>query len=257
MAVTRKSNHGRQVLRWGILSTARINRRLDSGHALCSANRAGRSRQPQPGILPTPMPPSGRSPAPWAATGLCSMIPTSMPSMSRCRIASTPTGRYVAAQAGKHVLCEKAAGSVGRRLATASKPAADGGRCRRGRGDQCTSITRCSMRPAAWSAPVHWARWALPVALSPLSWSAPRMCAGSPSWAGGALWISASYPVSFCQWILGEPDRVFAWQTLAGSGVDAATRRGPAFSRRPMAAFDCSFRQAFRTQVEVAGNKGR
>lgn len=78
-----------------------------------------------------------------------------------------------------------------------------------------------------------------------------------PELGGGALWDVGSYPVSFIRWIAGEPEQVFGWQTLSSSGVDA-TFTGLLHCRDEMlGAFDCGFRQPFRTEAEVIGTEGR
>ncbi len=78
-----------------------------------------------------------------------------------------------------------------------------------------------------------------------------------PELGGGSLWDVGSYPVSFIRWIAGEPEQVFGWQTLSSSGVDV-TFTGLLHCRDEMlGAFDCGFRQPFRTEAEVVGTEGR
>jgi len=242
----------RKTLRWGLLSTARINRRL------IPAMRCARRTE----LVAV----ASRSQASADAYAADWKIPRALgsyrallddPDIDAVYI-SLPNSLHAdwtvrAAQAGKHVLCEK--------------PLAQ-------------SVADCNrVIAAAASAGVVVAE-AIMYLYHPLLAEARRLAqsgalgevgfaGGSfsfildnhrnvrwrPELGGGALWDIGIYPVSFCRWILGEPDRVFAWQTLADSGVDAATAGVLHFPGGQMAAFDCSFRQAFRTQVEAAGNK--
>jgi len=78
-----------------------------------------------------------------------------------------------------------------------------------------------------------------------------------PTLGGGALWDIGSYPVSFIRWIVGEPDRVSGWQTLSSSGVDATFAGMLRYDGEMLGVFDCSFLEPFRSKAEVAGRKGR
>jgi len=84
------------------------------------------------------------------------------------------------------------------------------------------------------------------------------MCAGDPIWRR-ALWTSASTRSAFAAgcWAsrprlcLADPGRHSWLCQSCGRGH----RRVLHFPGGETAAFDCSFRQAFRTQVEVAGSE--
>ena len=78
-----------------------------------------------------------------------------------------------------------------------------------------------------------------------------------PALGGGALWDVGSYPVSFMRWMAGEPEQVFGWQTLSQSDVDASFAGLLRFPDGVLGAFDCSFCQPFRVQAEVIGDAGR
>jgi xylose dehydrogenase (NAD/NADP) len=77
-----------------------------------------------------------------------------------------------------------------------------------------------------------------------------------PGLGGGALWDVGSYPVSFIRWVAGEPDEVFGWQTLSGSGVDATFAGLLRYDHGVLGIFDCGFRGQFRVQAEVTGTDG-
>ena len=77
-----------------------------------------------------------------------------------------------------------------------------------------------------------------------------------PELGGGSLWDVGSYPVSFIRWIAGEPEEVFGWQTLASSGVDATFTGLLRYGNGVLGLFDSGFRQQFRVQAEVTGTEG-
>ncbi|MBN1138215.1 MAG: Gfo/Idh/MocA family oxidoreductase [Anaerolineae bacterium] len=241
-----------QVLRWGLLSTARINRRL------IPAMRQAR-RTELVAVASRSQAAAGAYAAEWRIPRALGSYQALLddPGIDAVYI-SLPNSLHAewavrAARAGKHVLCEK--------------PLA-------------LSVADCDRIQAAADAAGVVVAEAIMYLYHPLLHEARRLARdgalgevgfarGSfsfildrpdnvrwkPELGGGALWDIGIYPVSFCRWILGEPDRVFAWQTLADSGVDAAAAGLLHFPGGQTAAFDCSFRQAFRTQVEVAGGE--
>jgi xylose dehydrogenase (NAD/NADP) len=77
-----------------------------------------------------------------------------------------------------------------------------------------------------------------------------------PELGGGALWDVGSYPVSFIRWIAGEPEEVFGWQTLSASGVDMTFAGLLRYDNGILGLFDSGFRQQFRVQAEVTGTEG-
>lgn len=78
-----------------------------------------------------------------------------------------------------------------------------------------------------------------------------------PELGGGSLWDVGSYPVSFIRWIAGEPAQAFGWQALSNSGVDATFAGLLRCRDEVIGVFDCGFRQPFRTEAEVIGTEGR
>lgn len=77
-----------------------------------------------------------------------------------------------------------------------------------------------------------------------------------PDLSGGSLWDVGCYPVSFIRWIAGEPEQVFGWQKVGESGVDETFSGLLRYDNGVLGLFDCSFRCQFRTQAEVAGTEG-
>jgi predicted dehydrogenase len=70
------------------------------------------------------------------------------------------------------------------------------------------------------------------------------------------LWDIGSYPVSFVRSILGEPEKVFGWQTLAESGVDESFVGLLRFSGGAIGIVDSSFVRPFHIKAEVVGTEG-
>jgi len=241
-----------QVLRWGLLSTARINRRLIPAMrcarrtklvAVASRTQASADAYAAEWKIPCVL---GSYQALLDDTGIDAVY-ISLPNSLHAEWAVR------AAQAGKHVLCEK----------PLAQSVADCDRIQAAAGAAGVVVAEAIMY--LYHPLLHEARrLAHTGALGEVGFvrgsfsfilDRPDNVRWKPELGGGALWDVGIYPVSFCRWILGEPDRVFAWQTLAGSGVDAATAGVLHFPGGEMAAFDCSFRHAFRTQVEVAGSE--
>lgn len=74
---------------------------------------------------------------------------------------------------------------------------------------------------------------------------------------GGSLWDVGCYPVSFAQAIVeANPVEVFAWQTLGGDGVDTTLTGQLRFANGIMAQIDCSFEVPYRVGAEIVGDEG-
>lgn len=70
---------------------------------------------------------------------------------------------------------------------------------------------------------------------------------------GGAVWDVGCYPISFCQAVAGEPPtNVFAFQQLGETGVDVVFAAQLKFGSGPIAQIDCGFRLPYRAGAEVA-----
>jgi D-xylose 1-dehydrogenase (NADP+, D-xylono-1,5-lactone-forming) len=77
-----------------------------------------------------------------------------------------------------------------------------------------------------------------------------------PAMGGGSLWDVGCYPVSMSRLLAGvEPDEVFGRGRLAPGGVDDAFTGQLVFGGI-VAQFDCGFRAPFRTHLEVVGTEG-
>jgi xylose dehydrogenase (NAD/NADP) len=80
----------------------------------------------------------------------------------------------------------------------------------------------------------------------------------SSSLGGGSIWDIGCYPISYARLIAGaEPIEVFGWQiTGARSGVDETFTGQLRFPNNVYALFDCGFRTPFRAHMELVGNEG-
>jgi xylose dehydrogenase (NAD/NADP) len=78
-----------------------------------------------------------------------------------------------------------------------------------------------------------------------------------PEWGGGCLWDVGCYPLSFTRFVLGEePVEAAGTQVLGPSGVDEAFAGQLRFPRGVLAQVDAGFRSDPRTALEIAGTEG-
>ena len=74
---------------------------------------------------------------------------------------------------------------------------------------------------------------------------------------GGCLWDVGCYPVSYARYLAGaEPVEAFGWQITGSSGVDIHFTGQLHFPNNVFAQFDSSFCTTFRTSIEVVGSTG-
>jgi xylose dehydrogenase (NAD/NADP) len=74
---------------------------------------------------------------------------------------------------------------------------------------------------------------------------------------GGSIWDVGCYPISYTRFLVGEePERVFGWQTCNEDGVDLQFVGQIQFPGGVIAQFDSSFQTPFRAQMEVVGDQG-
>lgn len=77
-------------------------------------------------------------------------------------------------------------------------------------------------------------------------------------YGGGALWDVGVYPVSACQYIMGElPQWVFGDQWLGESGVDETFSGQMHYASGAIAQISCGFRSPLHTLLEIHGTNGR
>lgn len=74
---------------------------------------------------------------------------------------------------------------------------------------------------------------------------------------GGSLWDVGCYPLSFVRMILNsEPEEVFGWQTTAPSGIDDLFVAQARFPGEVYAQFESSFRLPYQADMEIIGDTG-
>jgi len=78
-----------------------------------------------------------------------------------------------------------------------------------------------------------------------------------PAMGGGALWDVGCYPLSFTRFVLGaQPVEVFGHATMGPTGIDETFAGQMVFPGGVLAQLDCGFRAPLRKGFEVAGSEG-
>ena len=78
-----------------------------------------------------------------------------------------------------------------------------------------------------------------------------------PDLGGGSIWDVGCYPISYARYIAGgEPEEVFGWQVSSALGVDLIFAGQMRFANGVLAQFDSSFRTPERTHIEITGSEG-
>ena len=78
-----------------------------------------------------------------------------------------------------------------------------------------------------------------------------------PDMGGGSIWDVGCYPISFTRLIAqAEPIEVFGWQTTSPTGVDEVFVGQMRFANGLLAQFESGFRSPYRTWMEVVGTRG-
>jgi xylose dehydrogenase (NAD/NADP) len=78
-----------------------------------------------------------------------------------------------------------------------------------------------------------------------------------PEWGGGSIWDVGCYPISFARLVANaDPVEVFGWQVSGSTGIDVVFSGQLRFTSGLLAQFDCGFRAPFRTAIEIVGTKG-
>lgn len=246
-----------RVLRWGLLSTARINRALIPPLRASSRNQlvavASRSAEQAEGYARDwDIPRAHSSYESLLADPEIDVIYNPLPNSMHTEWSIR------AAQAGKHVLCEKP-------LALSV--------------DEVDAMIQASQQYGVVIAEAFMYRHhpqtlkakdlvdsgalgdlALIRGSFSFSLTRPGNVRWDPALGGGSLWDVGCYPVSYARFIAGaEPEEVFGWQVSTPEGVDAtfagqlrfpANRQGAV-----LAQIDSSFRLPERTQIEIAGTE--
>ena len=79
----------------------------------------------------------------------------------------------------------------------------------------------------------------------------------NPEMGGGSLWDIGCYPLSFTRAVLGaEPLEVFGWQVTSPSGIDETFAAQLRFPGDVYAQLDCSFKVPYHVFMEIIGDEG-
>jgi xylose dehydrogenase (NAD/NADP) len=79
-----------------------------------------------------------------------------------------------------------------------------------------------------------------------------------PEYGGGSLWDVGVYPLSFAQYVYGgPPEEVFGMQWVGDTGVDETFVGQMRYPGGGLAQIACSFRNPFNIQMEIIGREGR
>lgn len=79
-----------------------------------------------------------------------------------------------------------------------------------------------------------------------------------PEWGGGSLWDVGVYPMSYAQNLMGGvPETVTGSQWVGAAGVDEVFAGQMVYANGVTAQFTCAFRTPFHTFFEIVGTKGR
>lgn len=77
-----------------------------------------------------------------------------------------------------------------------------------------------------------------------------------PELGGGSIWDVGCYPLSYIRYILGEePEEVFGWQWTGKSAVDEGFAGQLRFAGDVFAQFDSGFRSPYRSRIEIVGSE--
>ncbi len=78
-----------------------------------------------------------------------------------------------------------------------------------------------------------------------------------PEYGGGSIWDVGCYPISFTRLIAqAEPIEVLGWQTTSASGVDEVFVGQLRFASGLLAQFESGFHTPYRSWMEVVGTRG-
>lgn len=74
---------------------------------------------------------------------------------------------------------------------------------------------------------------------------------------GGSIWDVGCYPISYARMVAGaEPLEVFGWQITGSTGIDMSFIGQMRFPNDVHAQFDCGFMSPFHSFIEIVGTEG-
>jgi D-xylose 1-dehydrogenase (NADP+, D-xylono-1,5-lactone-forming) len=243
-----------RILRWGVLGTARINRRVVPALRASPGNRlvAVASRDAER---------AAEYATEWGIDRVCGSY-EALVADPEVDVVYVPLPNHLhaewtvrAARAGKHVLCEKPlALTVDEVEAMAAAARESGVVVAEGfvyrHHPQTLKVKELVDGGAVGG--VRFVRGTFSFTLD-----RPNDIRYRPEWGGGCLWDVGCYPLSFTRFVLGEePAEVVGAQVLGPSGVDETFAGQLLFPGGVVAQVDAGFRSDPRTEVEIAGTEG-
>jgi D-xylose 1-dehydrogenase (NADP+, D-xylono-1,5-lactone-forming) len=243
------------IVRWGLVSTARINRRVipqiqasKRGKLVAVASRDAEK--------------ASRYAADW-------QIPRSFGSYEALLASDEIDAVYIslpnhlhaewtikALRAGKHVLCEKpfaiTLDEVDQMIAAGRETGLVLQEAVMYRHHPQTKLTK------EWVQSGRLGEITLTRGIFSYWMNAPENVRMNPDWGGGCMWDIGVYPMSFSQYIYGQaPQTVFAQQHAGATGVDETFSGLMTYPGGACAQFACSFETPFATTFEIHGKQGR
>ncbi len=253
MSQSRRHSPSQRALNWGFLSTASINDALIPPLRLSARNRllgvASRSAEraaawaEQHGV-----PRSYGSYDAMLADPEIDVVYVSVPNSLHCE------WTIRAAQAGKHVLCEKpmalTVGEVDRMEDAASRAGVVIAEAFMLRHHPRTLLAKDIVASGRLGA--------IQSILAAHSFTRPpeERIRLVPALGGGCLWDVGCYPVELTRFLLGsEPLQAWAWQALGETGVDESFAGTLVFPDSVVLQFHCGFHTPLRPQYQIAGSE--
>lgn len=243
------------ALRWGLLSTANINRRLipavrASGRgeltAVCSRSQGSADRYAKEWGIPHAF---GSYQA-MLDSDVVDVVYNSLPNHLHAEWS------IKAMEAGKHVLCEKpfaiTLDEVDRMVETAERTGCKLAEAFMYRHHPQTKIVG-EWVDSGRLGEIYLVRGTFNFQMG--SRDNVRLV---PEWGGGCLWDVGIYPLSFAQYVMGgPPEQVSGSQWVGESGVDEHFFGQMRYSGDRVAQISSSFASPFYTSMEICGTEGR
>ena len=244
-----------QKLRWGLMSTARINDRVipairasQQGALEAVASRRGmkaRSYARRKGI-----PKSFGNYVDMLASDAIDIVYISLPNHLHAEWTIN------ALQAGKHVLCEKPLALSEKEVEAIQKASQETG---------CLAAEALMYRHHPQSIMIE--ELIADGKLGELQsirgvfnfiLDGARDIRNQAEMGGGALWDIGIYPVTYAQWLMKTPaESVFGVQRTSSTGIDTVFQGELIFPGGRFAQISCSFQSPSHTSVEILGSEGR
>ena len=242
-------------LRWGLMSTARINDRIipairasQNGVLEAVASRRGMKAHSYARKKGIPM--SFGNYMDMLASDAIDIVYISLPNHLHAE------WTIKALQAGKHVLCEKPLALSEKEVEAIQKASQDSG---------CIAAEALMYRHHPQSAMVE--RLIADGKLGDLQsirgvfnfiLEGPKDIRNQVEMGGGALWDIGIYPVTYAQWLMKDPaESVFGVQRTGSTGIDTVFQGELMFPGDRFAQISCSFQSPSHTSVEILGSEGR